>query len=284
MLSSRSLVDDAHFDVDWLALREPVDHRSRAAAIVPLLRQAWRAVGWSRVLDLGCGTGSNLRYLAPKLDGPQEWTVLDHDQELLSRVTVPDAVQRVTRVHGELAREGLTAVEHTHLVTGAALLDLVSEDWLVRLIAACRVRACGAHFALTYDGTTAWFADAARRVRDDDPDDTLIRRAVNDHQRRDKGLGPALGPMAGLVAETRFRAAGYRAWLLPSPWHLGPGDATLARRLVESWQVAATDTRPDVADRVQAWAGRRREVIDRGTFAISVGHVDLLALPPPQQS
>ncbi len=104
MLSSRSLVSDAHFDADWLALREPVDHRSRAAAVVPLLRQAWRAVGWSQVLDLGCGTGSNVRYLAPKLVGPQEWTVLDHDLELLSRVTVPDAVQRVTRVHGELAK------------------------------------------------------------------------------------------------------------------------------------------------------------------------------------
>lgn len=273
----------AHFDADWLALREPVDHRSRAAAVVPLLLQAWRTGGWSRVLDLGCGTGSNLRYLAPKLVGPQEWTVLDHDHELLQRVAVTDGVQQVTRVHGDLADDALAAVSRAHLVTGAALLDLASDEWLRRLVEACQAVSCGALFALSYDGTIQWFADEARTTVDDDPDDAMIRRSVNDHQRRDKGLGSALGPMAGLAAETRFRAAGYRAWLLPSRWHLGPHDAALARRLVTLWEAAAADARPDVSDSVQAWAARRRTVIDRGTFAITVGHFDLLAVPPRQE-
>ncbi len=272
-------ISDAHFDADWLALREPIDHRSRAPAVVPLLLQAWRAGGWSRVLDLGCGTGSNLRYLAPKLVGPQEWTLLDHDHELLRRVAAPDAVQQVNRVHGDLADDALAAVAQAHLVTGAALLDLVSEEWLRRLVEACQTASCGALFALSYDGTIQWFADEARTAADNDPDDVMIRRSVNDHQRRDKGLGSALGPMAGLVAETRFRAAGYRVWLLPSWWHLGPPEATLARRLVGLWEVAAADARPDVADSVHAWAARRRAVINCGTFAVTVGHVDLLAVP-----
>ena len=36
----------ATFDPAWLALREPVDHRSRAAAALSLLASAWQAGGW----------------------------------------------------------------------------------------------------------------------------------------------------------------------------------------------------------------------------------------------
>ena len=60
------------FPASWLELREPADHRARAAeALDPLLRW-WRARGARSVLDLGCGTGSNVRYLAPKLTGEQQ--------------------------------------------------------------------------------------------------------------------------------------------------------------------------------------------------------------------
>ena len=57
------------FTLDWLALREPVDHRSRSELALAGLRDWWRARRASRVVDLGCGTGSNLRYLAPRLAG-----------------------------------------------------------------------------------------------------------------------------------------------------------------------------------------------------------------------
>ena len=283
------------FDPAWLALREPADHRSRAAAAMTLLARACRDHGWSRAIDLGSGTGSNLRYLAPKLPGVQQWTLVDHDADLLGRAA-PDAVAEVSRVAGDLADAGLRAIAKTRpdLVTGSALLDLASKAWLAALVAACREAGCAAHFALTYDGTMQWHAAPGVRQPADDPDDALVRRAVNAHQRRDKGLGPALGPMAGLTAETCFRAAGYRVWLLPSPWRLGPGDAALARALVDGWEAAAVEERQDAspaaggdatgaagAERVRAWAARRRATIAGGSFGLTVGHLDLLALPPP---
>ena len=277
----------AAFDATWLALREPVDHRSRPAALLPHLRAAWRVHGWSQVLDLGSGTGSNLRYLGSRLPEGQEWTLVDHDPGLLDHAGeahASDRVRIVRRVHGDLADHGLAAVARAHLVTGSALLDLVSDAWLERLVEACRSAGCGAHFALTYDGTIGWFVGDGHGGAGDpeaDPDAELVRTAVNAHQRGDKGLGPALGPNASAVAETRFRAAGYQTRVLQSPWRLGPEDGSLARALVDGWESAAleVDDHPDHAGRIQAWADRRRRMIDSGAFGLRVGHQDLLALP-----
>ena len=281
------------FSPDWLALREAADHRSRAGALVDRLRAEWRARGWTRVVDLGSGTGSNLRYLAPRLPGPQQWTLIadliprrgpDHDADLLARADAAGTAAEVRRVHGDLAEAGLTEVGQADLVTCSALLDLVTKDWLDRLARACRAAGSGAYLALTYDGVMRW--SAAGRGGDGpgeagDPDDAAIRDAVNAHQRRDRGPATALGPAAAAAAEALFRTVGYRTWRLPSPWRLGPGDRALALALIDGWEHAALDLSPPPARarRIRGWARRRRQTA-AGRFELTVGHQDLLALPP----
>src|SRR5262245_16328297 len=58
------------FSADWLALREPAD---KAARSLPLSKRvAERLAGQDpvRVLDLGTGTGANLRFLAELFAAP----------------------------------------------------------------------------------------------------------------------------------------------------------------------------------------------------------------------
>ncbi len=57
------------FSADWLALREPADHRSRSAELLATLATRVEGRDTLRITDLGCGTGSNLRATAPAL-GP----------------------------------------------------------------------------------------------------------------------------------------------------------------------------------------------------------------------
>ena len=263
------------FEASWLALREPVDQRSRAESLIPALVDWWRSHDGTRILDLGSGTGSNLRYLAPRLGGAQEWTLVDHDAGLLAVVELPDPAPTVETVQGDLDGAGLAEVAHADLVTASALLDLVSETWLDRLVTACSSAGAAALFALTYDGLIEW--------ADPDPDDPLVRDAVNAHQLRDKGSGPALGPAAAARAREAFEAAGYRTWLVPSPWRLGPDDARLAEELVMGWMEAASEQAPPEAKRIVAWARRRREALSRPDLALEVGHLDLLALPPDEE-
>jgi hypothetical protein len=267
------------FAADWLALREPVDHRSRAHRLVDPLLAWWgdasaeRAVSEMRVVDLGAGTGSNLRYLAPRLSTPQSWTLVDRDAELLRRVDRPITPHlRVTRTSADLADVVTDVIDGSHLVTASALLDLVSDAWLMELVDAAVRAEAAVLVTLTYDGSVRW--------RDPDADDDFVRDAVNAHQQRNKGLGAGLGPAASRAAEVAFRGMGYRTLLSASPWHLGPGDTSLVRRLVEGWYQAAVEERPNERQRLGSWADRRRASVSGGHFGLTVGHMDLLALPP----
>jgi SAM-dependent methyltransferase len=267
------------FDPAWLALREPVDHRSRATELLEPLRAWWTNRSATDVLDLGCGTGSNLRYLAPRLPGASSWTSIDHDAALLARVRAPAGPFTVRAVRRSLSTARFDEAASAHLVTASALLDLVSERWLAALLDACAAAGSAALFALSYDGRVEWSGGPP----DVEGGDALVTAAVNAHQRRDKGFGPALGPSAGQVAERLFRARGYTTWVRTSDWVLGPADAPLVDALVDGWAVAAIEERPADAQRVRGWAARRR-CSEQERFTLRVGHEDVLALPPDPTS
>src|SRR5919206_2284407 len=117
------------YDPSWLALRERADARSRAR---DLAERAAKAVARQHrivVHDLGCGTGSMTRWLAPLLPGPQHWVLHDRDEDLLhiARSTVPRQVPGgPVSVEARLGdATWLTAAElaDASLLTASALLD-----------------------------------------------------------------------------------------------------------------------------------------------------------------
>jgi hypothetical protein len=200
------------------------------------------------------------------------WRVVDHDPTLLRSVTPPPGCE-IERVEADLATEGLTWIEDADLVTASALLDLVSERWLVDLAERCAVARCGVLLALSVDGTVRWHGP-------DDPDDAWILDAFHRHQARDKGLGTALGPRAAPIARKALAKAGYETWMLPSPWVLtGPSDAALAGEWLSGFVSAVAEIMPDRTAEIDAWANRRARTLATGDYRLDVGHLDLLALP-----
>ena len=267
----RTVVSDDVFSADWLALREAADHRSRAHELADRLGRTGQAAGWTRVLDLGSGTGSNLRYLVPRWPWVRSWTLLDHDARLLGAASASGIADPI-RLVGDLAAEGVDAISSADVVTASALLDLVSEEWMTRAVDACSARGAAALFVLSYDGSIDW--------RDEDPDDGLVRQAMNAHQRREKGIGRALGPDATAVADRLFREAGYKTCLWPSSWVLnGLKDRELTLALMQGWIEAAIKLRPTDADRLRAWQSRRAATVEAGAYEVTVGHHDVLAVP-----
>src|SRR3954470_13274357 len=67
-------------------MREPVDEVSRTAALTQKLVEAMPAREPLDILDVGCGTGANTRYLMDRLPSSQRWLLVDNDEALLDKV------------------------------------------------------------------------------------------------------------------------------------------------------------------------------------------------------
>jgi hypothetical protein len=236
----------------------------------------------TRAVDLAAGTGSNVRYLMPRLSPIQHWTLVDHDPALLAQagrllLPVGQAAGRSFDVRpGDLAALDTVSFDDCALVTASALLDLVSEHWLRALAQRCHAAGSDVLFALTYDGRIA--CDPG------DGDDERVRALVNQHQRGEKGFGPALGPDATRVAEACFRAEGFALQVAPSDWLLTPQERELQRALIAGWASAARELAPDDAAIIEAWRVRRVAHIDAGRSHLRVGHRDLAAWPAHNRS
>lgn len=282
------------FEPRWLELREPADTRARVESGVDRMLRI-DAADPVRVLDLGAGTGANLRFLAPRLGGRQEWLLVDSDRRLLDSLSPameawaarmgasPRRAADWTAIEGpgfacrfrllELdiaARLADLPIPGQRLVTASALLDLVSEPWIDALLRRCRMAETDVLFALTYDGRMA-FEPAL-------DDDALVLELVNRHQRSDKGFGPAMGPLATDRVRAMLVDRDYRLAHRPSDWRIDPDEADLQTELIRGLAVAAAAIEPDSRPRLTAWRRRRLALVGRSTSRVTVGHQDVLGL------
>ncbi|MEU8535995.1 class I SAM-dependent methyltransferase [Streptomyces parvulus] len=272
--------DPPRYAPEWLRLREPADGAARAHDLLGPLRahlaERTPPTGGLVVHDLGCGTGSMGRWLAPRLDGAQHWVLHDRDPYLLHfaaagapRSAADGGHVTVETLRGDLTRLTPDALSGADLVTASALLDVLTAEEIGTLAAACAAAGCAALLTLSVAGRVE--LDPAH------PLDAEIAEAFNDHQRR-TGL---LGPDAVTAAGEAFAAHGVTVRAHPSPWRLGPDEAPLAAQWLRGWVGAAVEQRPELRARAEAYLDERLAACADGTLRVVVHHTDLLALPRP---
>ncbi|MER6064124.1 class I SAM-dependent methyltransferase [Streptomyces sp. NPDC001792] len=265
---------------EWLRLREGADAAARAQDLLDPLRIRLANLpghtGALAVHDLGCGTGSMSRWLAPRLDGPQHWVLHDRDPYLLhfAAVDSPRSAADGSNVtvetrRGDVARLTPDALAGASLVTASALLDVLTREEVVTLVDACAGAGCPALLTLSVAGRV--------ELAPADPLDTEIAEAFNAHQRR-TGL---LGPDSVTVACEAFAARGAAVRVHPSPWRLGPEDSALIEQWLRGWVGAAVEQRPELRDRAERYLRDRLAACAAGELRVVVHHSDLLALPRP---
>jgi len=262
---------------EWLALREPADAAARAVELVERLARRPRWI----IHDLGCGTGAMGRWLAPLLRGPQHWILHDRDPDLLeaalalppgpaadgAAVTVEARRSDITRLRaGDLA--GCT------LITASALLDLLTEEELDGLIAACAGAGCPVLLTLSVVGQVT-MAPA-------DPLDRRVAAAFDAHQRRVTDGGRLLGPDAVARAMQQFARLGFDVLVRPTPWRLGVAEARLAAEWFAGWFGAAGEQDVELAAEAGLYPQRRLAQAASGRLNVTVGHADLLVSPRPE--
>lgn len=262
------------FSAKWLALRESYDLAARSPAVLKAVADAFRDHASIALVDLACGTGATPRAIATHLPRRQSWRLVDNDLGLLGQAAsfqyAPDVKFLARPI--DLVRDLELALEGPlDLVTTSALLDLVSPEWLDRLIVEVAARRLPVYAALSYDG----------RV-DAEPaccHDREITAGFNLHQRTDKGFGPALGPSAASHAASRFADLGYQVVQGRSDWLLGPDDRAIQEALLTAWAEVAVLTTALSPDAIAQWLARRRAFLAQGCSTLRVGHIDLFAHP-----
>ncbi|MFC7476802.1 class I SAM-dependent methyltransferase [Dankookia sp. GCM10030260] len=295
------------FDLAWLDLREPFDAFARNQALADAL--VARLPARPRLIDLGAGTGSLLRWLAPRIGRAQAWTLVDSSQEMAEAafdtiadradqmgfpVTAPS--KRTLLVHapgGAWRIEALIAdlveapanlpLPNADAVLSSALCDLVSRGWLERMAATLRIPF---YAALCVDGREG-FAPPHRA-------DARVAAGFRRDQLRDKGFGGrALGPLAPAAIAEVFGARGFTVATAPSDWSIRARGAvphpalrdTAGRFLTElvlghAEAAGRQDRRGDA--RIEAWMDARLDQVAGRRLAARIGHRDVLALPPPR--
>lgn len=269
------------FQIAWLDAREPLDHAVRSEALAA--RFAARLGDGRRLLDLGSGTGSNIRYLAPRLGRLQRWTALDRDPallEALGRATPGrggeagvsgDPGDRTIQIAPRLRElrdlDQLSELEACDALTASALLDLVSARWLDDLADRLAAAALPALFALSFDGRMTFTPERA--------EDSEVRACFVRHQRTDKGFGPALGADAVGHLAAALAARGRTVDLARSDWRLGPACRALTLMFLDGLRAVLEQAS---AAGLGRWLAGRLDDLESERLEIVVGHQDLLVL------
>jgi SAM-dependent methyltransferase len=288
------------FAAGWLTLRERLDclARNRRLAVTLAQRLPRRPV----ILDLGAGTGSLFRYLAPIIARPQRWIFADADRSLIeaafdrtldwarergftarrSRKSRMPALSIATSwgiwridalaIDLAMAPRGLP-LDEVDAVTCSALLDLASRHWMERLFAALRTPF---YASLTVNGRDAWFPPH--------PADATVRLAFRRDQRREKGLGLALGVEATRTAVELLATLGFDTLAADSDWRIVRGERSLGRLLAGMTAGAASHAVPARAGTIGSWYRARLDDAGRARLAIRIGHRDILGFPPPDRA
>jgi hypothetical protein len=262
------------FSAAWLALREPYDLAARNPLVRDAVANAFLGQAAISVVDLACGAGATLRALGPHLPPRQSWRLVDNSLSLLARAFTPGHPPHVTVTTTpiDLARDLELALDGPlDLVTTSALLDLVSPEWLDRLVVEVAARRLPFYAALTYDGRSV-AAPPARL-------DVELLAGFNLHQRTDKGFGPALGPSAAARTAERFEHCGYALVQGRSDWVFGPDDRAIQDALFAGWAEVAPLTTGLSADDIAEWLAQRRAYLAAGRSSLRIGHVDIFVRP-----
>ncbi len=288
---------DKPFTSSWLTLREGFDAQARSR---PLAQAFARLLPVEpNLVDLGAGTGSLFRWLAPIIGRPQHWLWLDDDVDLMEeglRTTASwarrlgyvvqhdecEASLTLETPRGawciELAGHDLTyppsllPLDNADAVTCSALLDLFSEDWLDEMLHAIGRRPFYA--AINVMGN--W------RLRPCRLSDRLVARGFLADQVGNATPMDPLGPDVPKVAEDICKELGQDYRSARSDWTIQPRQRTMLHAMLTFLANAAREAMPGRRREIAAWERVRRDDVKAERLAMRIGHCDFLVSFDPK--
>jgi hypothetical protein len=284
--------------VAWLETRYAYDARARSKEIERIVLQDLASRRFLRIVDLGAGLGSNLRYYAGVFDCDQEWFCIERDgllcREFAARLKKWAATLawscRPTARGVILRKDGTTVSAHLlpssflpfpaalaeydlDLAMGNAVFDLLSRRQFLHLARALADRSVPLLATLNY--ASMKFAPARAG-------DRKIVESYERHMTLPRAEGAPMGPGCVPAMERILASEGYEVLKSESPWTISRRDHPLFRLLLQYVERSVGSIRNGVvgtAD-LRAWAARKKAEVRSGEVRLCVRHLDLYARLP----
>ena len=204
------------FNNDWLFYREKIDSISRNKKIIEKINRYFKDYKILSIADLGCGTGSNYRYMYPKIKVKQKWDMIDISFESIKefkKITAnTNKIININYKKFDLIKDiKKFKFENYDLITGSAYLDIMPKEWFYEFKKQ-NLNTKVIYFSINYDGYFKFYPKHK--------DDEYVLQLFNKDQESDKGIGKkAVGKNCSQIINKVFTKT-HKTFVLNSNWNV----------------------------------------------------------------
>jgi len=283
------------FDPNWLQERYRFDEEARNKQLEWTCVNQFAFRDHVQIVDLGSGTGANLRYYVEQFPQDQTWFCVEEDialkvpfweqvqkmaldldyaiehEGVRMKLTKPGHEVLIHFVHGNLLKVGeLVDLLRTDLVLANAVFDLFSKEQFTGLVQVLSHHSLSLLFTLNYAGMD--FSTAT------DADDHYIEQ-YNAHMQREQAFGRGMGPASSREMEAVLKEALAQVEVGESLWQIGSQEQAMMSYLLGFFDGALSDWWVKEAERLafQNWLSEKKKHVAEKALSAEVYHLDILA-------
>ena len=282
------------FSKAWLTEREFFDNQSRSNLLIKEIKKDSRSI--NKIIDLGCGTGSFLRWCIAQKLSFSEAMLIDFDRRLINSIgmlfrrflknknyTIKKVNTREYLVTNLSSLEkskilflkkniinSLDKIDRYDLVSLSALSDLLSKNIIRRLLSKTN-RNKYIYFSLCFNGKIRWSPV--------NEFDNYVINKFNKHQIQDKGFGIALGENSIRYIESIANKNSYVYTKKDSSWKINSFNIQGKSFQEKYLKIILTALKnDDITDKdiLKLWFSKRMQSIKHIKSKLIVGHNDIL--------
>jgi len=283
------------FDPNWLQERYPFDAEARNKELEWQAVHQFAFLNHIQIVDLGCGTGSNVRYYMEQFPQNQTWYCVEEDAGLkemfwqnisqvareenyelekkgdMLKMTKSGHEMEIHFIEGNLMQlDGLVDLLRTDLILANAVFDLFSETQFTELIHTISHHSLSLLFSLNYEGM---------KFFPPEEDDAFYIEQYNAHMKRPQDFGQGMGPDASHLMESVLKRALADVKAGESIWEIGERDEKMLAYLLGFFEGALGEWWENETEKIafSAWLARKKTMVKDHKLAVHVYHKDVLA-------
>ena len=284
------------FNLSWITQRENYDNNSRSSLLNNFLIKNKDRI--NNIIDLGCGTGSFLRWCFKNKIAINKIIMIDHNKKLLNQAPIIFSkyfrekkflFNKISRRKFEVENtlktknieiilkeddisSALQQINQYNLISLSAVADLLSKTFIRKLLNKVSSNKL-IYFSICFNGIIKW--NPINKF------DKYIINNFNRHQKQDKGTGLALGSECAKYIKSYSQKKGYKCLKKDSSWLVKSNkqpDQLFQHQYIKTIIKALKED--DITDKniLKEWHAERTKKIESKKSNLVVKHDDILII------